>query len=137
MRASTRDMRSSGERISTQRNGGSRRMPLGILRVVTAMSVSYTHLDVYKRQIFGFVDFLAAGVVTAAFHIADAQGAADHFFEKRNIAEEELFLEGLGAGGDDDALFREQGRDQVGEGFARAGAGFDDQFCLLYTSRCV
>ena len=81
--------------------------------------------------VFGFVDLLAAGVVAAAFHVADAQGSTDDLFKKRDIAEEELLLEGFGAGGNDDALFGEQGGDQVGEGLAGAGSGFDDQLAFF------
>ena len=75
----------------------------------------------------GIVDFLAAGVVVAALHVADAQGTREVLLEERNVFEEELLLEVLGAGGDHDALAGEEGGDQVGEGFAGAGAGFDDQ----------
>jgi hypothetical protein len=73
---------------------------------------------------------VAAEVVGAALHVADAQ-VAEERLEKGHVAEEELVLEGLGAGGDDDALAGAQGGQQVGEGFAGAGAGFDDQMAAL------
>ena len=47
--------------------------------------------------------------------------------EKRNVLEEELLLQVLGAGGDHDALAGEDRGNQVGERFAGAGAGLDDQ----------
>ena len=81
--------------------------------------------------VFGLIDFLAAGVVGAALHVADLEGLAEGFFEERDIAEEELFLEGLGVGGDDDASAGEDGRNQVGESLAGSCAGFDDQFALF------
>ncbi len=40
----------------------------------------------------------------------------------------ELVLQILGAGGDDHLLIRQQGRNQVGEGLAGAGAGLGDQY---------
>ena len=73
---------------------------------------------------------MAAEVVGAALHVADAQ-VAEERFEKGHVAEEELVLQGLGAGGDDDALAGAQGGQQVGEGFAGAGAGFDDEVAPL------
>ena len=71
-------------------------------------------------------ELVAAEVVGAALHVADAQ-VAQQRFEKRNVAEVELVLQRLGAGGDDDALAGAQGGQQIGQGFAGAGAGFDDQ----------
>ncbi len=76
------------------------------------------------------VELVAAEVVGAAFHVADLQLAQERF-EKGDVAEEELLLQGLGAGGDDDALAGAQGGQQVGEGLAGAGAGFDDEVALL------
>ena len=73
---------------------------------------------------------MAAEVVGAALHVADAQLAKQRF-EERNVAEEELVLQGLGAGGDDDALAGAQGGQQVGQGLAGAGAGLDDQVAAL------
>ena len=71
-------------------------------------------------------ELVAAEIVGAALHVADAQ-VAEKRFEKGNVAEVELVLERLGAGGDDDALAGAQGGQQIGEGFAGAGAGFDDE----------
>src|ERR1035438_6311884 len=51
--------------------------------------------------------------------------------QKRNIFEEELFLQGLGAGGDDDAFAGTDHRQQVGQRLAGARAGFDDQVPAL------
>ena len=51
--------------------------------------------------------------------------------QERDVLEEELFLEVLGAGGDDDALAGEDGGDQIGERLAGAGAGFDDEVALV------
>ena len=76
---------------------------------------------------------MAAEIVGAALHVADTQ-RADQSFEKGNVAEVELVLQGLGSGGDDDALAGAQGGEQVGEGLAGAGAGLDDQVAALCES---
>ena len=52
-------------------------------------------------------------------------------FEERNVLEEELLLEVFGAGGDDHALAGENRGDQIGERFAGACAGLDDQVLLV------
>ena len=56
------------------------------------------------RLPFGVVDLLAAGVVAAAFHVADFQRPGEVLLEERNILIKELLLQILGAGGDDHAL---------------------------------
>ena len=80
------------------------------------------------------VELLLADVVGAAFHVADAEGAEEGF-EEGDVLEEELFLEVFGAGGDDDALLvlagAAEGWEEVGEGFAGAGAGFDDEMAAV------
>jgi hypothetical protein len=53
----------------------------------------------------------------------------------RQVAEEQLVLQGLGPGGNDDLAPRHQGGDQVGEGLAGAGAGFGDQDIALVDGR--
>ena len=78
-------------------------------------------------------ELVAAEVVGAALHVADAQ-LAEQGFEEGNVAEVELILQGLGAGGDDDALAGAQGGQQVGEGFAGSGSGLDDQVAALCES---
>ena len=62
------------------------------------------------RLLFGVVDFLAAGVVGAALHVADAQRRPRCFCEERDVFEEKLFLKILGAGGNDDAACRKEWR---------------------------
>ena len=80
------------------------------------------------------VELLLADVVGAAFHVADAEGAEEGF-EEGDVFEEELFLEVFGAGGDDDALLvlagAAEGGQKIGEGFAGAGAGFDDEVAAV------
>ena len=76
------------------------------------------------------VELVAAEVVGAALHIADAQ-RAEQRFEEGDVLEEKLLLEVLGAGRDDDAAARAQGGEQIGEGFAGAGSGFNDQVAVF------
>jgi hypothetical protein len=56
-------------------------------------------------------------------------------FEKRHVLEEELLLQVLGAGGDDDALLalarQAQRGQQIGQRLARAGACLDNQMALV------
>ena len=83
------------------------------------------------RLLFGVVDLLAAGVVVAPLHVADLQGPRKVLLEEGDVLEEELFLEILGACGDDDALTGQQGRDQVRQGFSGTGAGLHDEVPLV------
>ena len=77
---------------------------------------------------------MAAEVVGAAFHVADAQRAEERLKE-RDVFEEELFLKVFGAGGDDDAASDgsggAEGGKQISEGFAGSGAGFDDEVTIV------
>ena len=72
------------------------------------------------------VQLLAAKIIAAALHVADPQ-LAEVLLEEGNVFVEELLLQGLGAGGDDDALAGADHRKQIRQRLAGAGAGFDDQ----------
>ena len=75
-------------------------------------------------------EFAAAKVVGAALHVADAK-LAEEGFKKRDIAEKELVLEGLGPGRNDDALAGAESGKKIGKGFAGACAGFNDEMTAL------
>ena len=45
---------------------------------------------------------------------------------------EELLLQILGAGGDDDAFARTDERHEVGEGLAGTGTGFNDEMAFFF-----
>ena len=106
----------------------------GALPVRDVMELGDFVEAVEQRGVAQGVELVAAEVVGAAFHVADAEGA-DEVFEEGNVLEEELFLEVFGAGGDDDALLffagEAEGWEEVGEGFAGAGAGFDDEVAVV------
>ena len=90
---------------------------------------------VEERVVAQGVELVAAEVVAAALHVADLQ-RAEEGFEEGDVLEEELLLQVFGAGGDDDALLalagEAQGGQKIGEGFAGAGAGFDDEVALVF-----
>ena len=100
-------------------------LPLGNLAVL---------VDLVEARENGLVaegeELAAAEVVGAALHVADAQ-FAEEGFEERHIAEKELVLECLGAGGNNDALTGAERGQQIGEGFAGARAGLDDEMTAL------
>ena len=56
----------------------------------------------------------------------------ERLLQERNVFVEELLLQIFCAGGDDDALARANHRHQIGQRFAGAGAGFDDQVALFF-----
>ena len=82
------------------------------------------------------IELLAAQIVVAALHVTDFELAfavgKKRLFEKRDILVEELFLQILGSGGNDDALAGTNDGHQVSQRFARSGAGFDDQVTLFF-----
>ena len=102
----------------------------GLLPLADDLEVGDLFEAVEDRLLFGIVDFLAAGVVAAALHVAGAQ-RAQVLFQERNVLEEELFLQILGAGGNHHALAGENRRDQIRQRLAGAGAGFDNQVLLF------
>ena len=56
----------------------------------------------------------------------------ERLFKKRNILVEELFLQVLGAGRDDDPFARANRRHQICQGLASPGAGFHDEMPLFF-----
>ena len=88
------------------------------------------------RLVGKVVELLAAQIVVAPLHVADVQLAfavgEKRLLEKRDILMEELFLQILGAGGNDHALAGANHGHQIGQSLARAGAGFDDQVTLFF-----
>jgi hypothetical protein len=87
-----------------------------------------------QRRVAQGVELLPADVVGPALHVADLE-RAEQGFEEGDVLEVELLLEVFGAGGDDDALLllarAADGGEQVGQGLAGAGAGFDDEVAAV------
>src|SRR5688572_21235729 len=83
----------------------------------------------------GELEAAERNVVAAAFDKNSAELFGYDGVEKRNVFLNELFLQIDSVGGDNDALFvlddALDGRDEVGEGFAHAGAGFDQEAAAL------
>ena len=72
------------------------------------------------------VQLFAAEIIAAALHVADAQ-LAEVLLEERNVFEEELLLQGLGAGRNDDALARANHRQQIRQRLAGTCTRLDDE----------
>ena len=68
-----------------------------------------------------------AEVVAAALHVGRGERDAERFAEDRQILEEDLFLQVLGAGRDEHALAAEDRRHEIGERLAGPGAGLGEQ----------
>ncbi len=103
----------------------------GLLPLADDLEIGHFLQARQHRLLLGVVDLLAAGVVVAALHVADLQRPREMLLQERNVLEEELLLQILGAGGDHDALAREQRGNQVRQRLAGARAGFDDQVALV------
>ena len=108
--------------------GFSDALPLGNL----AIFVDFVHAR-ENGLVAESEELAATEIVGAALHVADAQ-LAEKSFEKRDVAEEELILEGLGSGGDDDTLAGAECGQKLGEGFAGARASLDDEMAPLSES---
>jgi hypothetical protein len=78
-----------------------------------------------RRQ--GALQVVGADVIGAPLEQRNRRANTQRIAHRRQVAIEELVLQGLGAGGDDHLAAREQGRHQIGEGLAGAGAGLGHQ----------
>ena len=83
----------------------------------------------------GALEMMVADVVRAALEQRERHRELQRVADERQVALEELVLQRLGAGGDDDLAAVEQRRDEIGEGLAGAGAGFGDQRAALRDGR--
>ena len=73
------------------------------------------------------LQMIMANVIRPAFQQRYGNRRLQRRAHGRNITIEQLVLQGLGAGGDDDFPAAQQRRNQIGKCFAGAGAGFRDQ----------
>ena len=103
----------------------------GLLPVADDLEIGHLLQPLEHRLLLGVVDFLAAGVVVAALHVADAHLAAEVLLQERDVLVNKLLLEILGGGGNHDALAGNERRDQVSQRLAGAGAGLDDEMALV------
>ncbi len=103
----------------------------GLLPFADDLKVGDFFQAAQNRLAIGVVDLLPAGEVGAALHVADLQRPVEMLLQERNVFVEELLLQVLGSGGDHHAFAGEQGRDQIGERFAGAGARVDQQMLFL------
>ena len=87
------------------------------------------------RLRLGVVNLLPAGVVGAPFHVADAEGSLEMLREKGDVLVEELLLQILRAGGDDDSPAGKNRRHQICERLAGTRPGLDNQMLLVSERR--
>ncbi len=73
----------------------------------------------------------AAKEIGAALHDRDLELGSEVLLEEGDVFLVELFLEGLGGRGNNDAAAAANGGQEVGEGFAGTGAGFDDGVMMI------
>jgi hypothetical protein len=69
-------------------------------------------------------------VIAQALHHGCGDRDAQVAREQRQVAMDDLFLQRLGAGGDDHLLARQQGRHQIRQRLARAGSGLDQRHAV-------
>src|ERR1035441_2275460 len=82
------------------------------------------------------VKLLAAQIIVTALHVTDVQLALaageKRLLQKRDILVEELLLQVLRTGGDDDSFARADHRKEISQRLAGARAGLDDQMPLFF-----
>ncbi len=82
------------------------------------------------------VEFLAAQIIVAPLHVADAELSIalgkQRPLQRRDVFEEELLLQVLRSGRDDDALARADHRQEICQRFSGPGTGLDNQVTLLF-----
>ena len=84
-----------------------------------------------RRRFLEDLVALQAEVVAAALHARGRERHRQHAGEQRQILGEDLLLQVLGAGRDDDALAAQDRRHEVGERLAGAGAGLDEEHAAV------
>ena len=85
----------------------------------------------HAAVLHGALEVVMADVVGAALEQRHRDRGAQRRPHGRNVAQEQLVLQVLGAGRDDGLAAPQQRRHQVGEGLAGAGAGLGDQGRLV------
>ena len=73
------------------------------------------------------LEAVQAEIVAASLHAGRGERDAERVPQHRQVLEEDLFLQVLGAGRDEHALAAEDRRHQIGERLAGAGAGLGEQ----------
>ena len=89
--------------------------------------IAYCFAAGEARLLFGQIQSVQTQIIRAALEQGLLRVQLQRGANLRQIAMEELILQGLGTGGDDDPAIAQQCRDQIGKGLAGAGAGFDHQ----------
>ena len=77
------------------------------------------------------IELVQAQVVRAAFHVGGRERDAERLAQRRDVLEENLFLEILGAGRNQHAFALEDGGHEIGERLAGSGPGLREQHAAL------
>jgi hypothetical protein len=81
------------------------------------------------------LEAVQAEIVAAPLHVGRPERDAQRVAQDRQVLEVDLLLEVLGSGRDEHALPAEDGRDEVREGLAGAGAGLGQQHAAIGDDR--
>ncbi len=84
-----------------------------------------------RRAVAVLGETMQAQVVPAPLHVGGGEFHAQRLGENRKVLEVDLFLEILGTRRDEHALSAEDGGDEVGKCFPRAGARFREQHTVV------
>ena len=76
---------------------------------------------------FDLIEPVQAEIVRAALHIRRRERDVERLPKRRDVLEEDLLLEGLGAGRDEHSLSAQDGGDEVRQRLARTRSGFREQ----------
>jgi hypothetical protein len=88
------------------------------------------HHGAWPERRRGFVQLIEpvqAQIVRTALHVRRGERDVERVAKRREVLEEDLFLEVLRASRDEDTLAAQDGGDEVGQGLPGAGAGFGEE----------
>ena len=84
-----------------------------------------------RRALAERLEAVQAEVVAAPLHVGGGERDAERLAQHRQVLEEDLLLQVLGAGRDEHALAAEDRRHEIGERLAGAGARFGEQHAAV------
>ena len=118
-RARTRDPRADP--------ASSARSPVSVRVDHSRMIGRNTSCDRRAGAVGQLIELVEAQIVRAPLHVGGGERDAERVAQRGNVLEVDLFLQVLGAGGDQHAFAAEDGGHEVGERLAGAGARFGEQ----------
>ena len=114
---------------SSGRSSISARSPVSVSRAHSSMhSIAIaSSRDRIAGAVLQRLEAMQAEVIAAPLHVGGGERDAERLLQDRQVLEEDLLLEVLGAGRDQHALAAEDRGHEVGERLAGAGAGLGEQ----------